>query len=101
MEPLDDLPNTGVGLVPPSAAQVPGRLLAVEVRQQRILAETAAWRSLTRTLVIAVVGASLGVMTTVIGAAVYIGGRLQAVADLDRRVSRIEDRATLTTGGQR
>lgn len=101
MEPLDDLPNTGVGLVPPSAAQVPGRLLAVEVRQQRLLIEMGAWRSLTKALVIAVVSASLGVMATVIGAAVYIGGRLQAVADLDRRVSRMEDRATLTDGGRR
>jgi hypothetical protein len=98
----DDLPSTGgVGLVPPTAAQMPGRVLALEVRQKRIIDGLASGKSIVRGLVIAVVTGSLGVMVTVIGAAVYVGGRFQAVTDLDRRVSRIEDRgATYTNGAE-
>lgn len=98
---FDDIPATGAGLMPPTAAQLPGRLLAVEVKQQRIIELVRAQRRMALWLVGTVVGGSLGVMLTVIGAAIYVGGRFQAIVELDRRVTRIEDGATITSGGHR
>lgn len=88
---MDDLPSTGHGLQPPTAETMPGRLLAVEVRAHNNAKRIVAMETLIGRFTLAVVGASLGVMVTVIGAAVYVGGRFQAVTDLDRRIGHLED----------
>lgn len=92
MEMDDDMPNTGVGLVPPTASTIPGRLLAVEVRSFNNARAIARLEGVAMKLTLTIVAASLGVILTIISAAVYVGGRFQAVSELDRRVSRIEDR---------
>jgi uncharacterized membrane protein HdeD (DUF308 family) len=89
---MDDLPSTGHGLQPPTQETMPGRLLAVEVRAHNNAKRITAMESLLGRFTLAVVAASLGVMVTVIGAAVYVGGRFQAVTDLDRRIAHLEDR---------
>jgi hypothetical protein len=87
----EDIPNTGHGLVPPTPDTIPGRLLAVEVRSFNNSRAIARLEGIAVKLTLTIISASLGVILTVIGAALYVGGRFQAVSELDRRVSRIED----------
>lgn len=76
----------------PTQETIPGRLLSVEVRAHNTAKKMAMMESLLWKLVFTIVAASFGVIATVISAAVYIGGQLQSVADLDRRVATLENR---------
>lgn len=97
MDSFDDIPPTGGGLIPPTLQQIPGRLLAVELRVQdtaqklRVVdARVDRYDGQLERLFWVVLCGSLGVMVTVTTAALYVGGRFQAVTDLDRRVGRME-----------
>lgn len=75
----------------PTSAQVPARVLTLELRvseQQRAIDRIEAVAS---RLFWVVLGGSLSVALTVASAALYVGARFEAVAQLDRRVARIED----------
>jgi hypothetical protein len=91
MAPMDDIPDTGVGIVPPSAEHVPGRLLANEIRAYHNSKALQRLDSRLERLFWMILAGSFGVMITVIGAAIYVGGRFQAIENLDRRVTRLED----------
>lgn len=93
---MDDIPDTGTG--------VHGRLLATEIRvagltrdQKQLEEKLSRYDSRLERLFWVVLAGSLGVMTTVVGGAIYIGGQFQTIRDLDRRVTRIEDRPTLSS----
>ncbi len=78
--------------MPPTHETMPGRLLAVEVRVHNNAHRLARLEDTLSRMLWAVVGGSVAVMVTVITAAIYVGGRFQAVTDLDRRMTRVEDR---------
>jgi ribosomal protein S8 len=78
--------------MPPTTAQVSTRLLTIEIEHRQLREEVDAMKTLARSILFAIISASVGVMVTIVAAAIYVGGRLHAVEDLDRRVTRIEDR---------
>lgn len=95
---LDDLPDTArVGNDPLLAAVAYSRLREVIAglgrwakRQQK---ERAELKSLARSLVLAVAAGAIGVMTSMLGAALYVGGRMERFEALGERVQRLEARA--------
>lgn len=95
---MDEIPDTGTG--------IGGRMLATEIKLAQMMREQKAAEvrherlegRLERLFWVVLVG-SFGVMVSVISAAIYVGGRFQAVEDIERRLTRIEDRPTLTSGG--
>lgn len=89
---MDDIPDTGVGLQPASPEHVPGRLLAAEIRTYHNGKALGRLESRLERLFWVILGGSFAVMVTVISAAIYVGGRFAAIENLDRRVSRLEDR---------
>lgn len=100
VEGLDDIPDTGSG--------IGGRVLATEIKLAQLMRDQKAveqrherLESRIERLFWVVLGGSFAVMVSVISAAIYVGGRFQAVEDIERRVTRIEDRPTLmsTSGG--
>jgi len=97
---MEDIPDTGSGTA--------GRVLATEIKQiQLSRSVTQLEHRLDRLetrlerLFWVVLAGSLSVAISVIGSAIYVGGQFQAIRDLDRRVTRIEDRPTLTAGHAR
>ena len=91
MPDMDDLPETGRGLQPPTTSEVPGRLLALEIRTYNNAKALSRLEARLERLFWVILGGSFAVMVTVITAALYVGGRFAAIENLDRRVSRMED----------
>lgn len=87
---MDDIPDTGTGIT--------GRLLATEIRvaslakdQKSTDDKLSRYDTRLERLFWVILGGSFAVMVTVISAALYVGGRLNAIENLDRRVTRLED----------
>jgi hypothetical protein len=88
---MDDIPDTAHGIQPATTEQMPGRLLATEIRAYHNSRALARLDGRLEKLFWMILAGSFGVMVTVIGAALYVGGRFAAIENLDRRVLRLED----------
>jgi hypothetical protein len=84
--------------------ELDGELEAVKAAVESVKSDS--HRTL-RQVAIVVLSASIGVMTTVTGAAVYVGARFERIegvareiAGHDRRIERLEEKAMVTNGSE-
>lgn len=84
----DAIPDTG-GLRPAAPSELPGRLLAVEVRAHQTHREVLSLRRIGWAIV-GLIAAELGAF---IGGVFYLGGRMERIEALSERVEILEDRA--------
>jgi hypothetical protein len=90
---LDDLPDTGTAMSPPDMHGLVKGVRGLGRWAVRQHAERKWLRSTAFSILAAVVAGALGMIGTVVGAALYIGSRLERVESLGHRVEVLEERA--------
>lgn len=96
MDDLDCPPTNGSGMPPPLGVRVchshAERLLTLEIHTGNATKQLEGMQASLSRVLFAILGASVAVTMSVLSAAVYIGGQLHAVTELERRVTHLEPR---------